>query len=301
MNNKYVRKYVIIFSCIAIFTVIVVCSYLSIRRYILISQESEIAFENQEKIVENIRECLKKHYIKIAINFDSQGEYIEDIEKIAREWVELAMQPTGVPTEGDYLRYQIGNYKISYTIDEKAFNSKYRIFIEPVYYLTLEQEEEANEKVDEILESLNISENSSDIEKINVIYDYIYDEINYDSIHKKNKFYQLDSTIYAALVYNNASCQGFSLVANRLLLEAGVDNKIITGYAQRDEENIEYHAWNLVKVDGLYYNMDITWDKQTETKDYFLKSNRTFYTHTRDEEFSTEEFIKRYPDAYKDY
>ena len=63
----------------------------------------------------------------------------------------------------------------------------------------------------------------------------------------------------------------------------------------------EYHAWNIVKLDGAYYNFDITWDKQSEEKNYLLKCDSSFESHIRDERFSTAEFYENYPMAERDF
>lgn len=40
-----------------------------------------------------------------------------------------------------------------------------------------------------------------------------------------------------------------------MLLEVGIENKIIEGVA-----GSSLHAWNLVKLDGKWYHLDTTWD-----------------------------------------
>ena len=59
---------------------------------------------------------------------------------------------------------------------------------------------------------------------------------------------------------------------NRLLTEMGVGCRIITGEGMNGEK-AEFHAWNIVKLGGVYYNIDVTWDDTKMTSDYFLKSD----------------------------
>ena len=86
----------------------------------------------------------------------------------------------------------------------------------------------------------------------------------------------------------------------RMLRELGVDCRVITGMAL-GENSSEYHAWNIVRLGGTYYNIDITWDRQTESRGWFLKGDRTFSAdHIRDTEYSTEEFYGKYPMSEED-
>ena len=93
-------------------------------------------------------------------------------------------------------------------------------------------------------------------------------------------------------------CQGYAAAVYRLLREAGVSVRILTGTAG---ENAEFHAWNLVCIDGLYYNLDVTWDDVNGNDACFLKADADFPRHTRDEAFSSPDFYQRYPMAAQSY
>ena len=298
-NNGIARKIVITIIGTLVITSLLYSAGV-LKHHIREARDTKISFVNEDKIVDSIRKYLKLHYVKIAINFEADGRYIDDIEEIVTQWIDKALMPTGVADEGDYLKFQIGNYKISYVIEDNKLNNKYTVYIEPEYYTTLKQEEEVNEKINKIMMLLELDMDTSEVEKVERIYEYIYTNVQYDKVHKNNMYYHLDSTAYAALTYKNASCQGYSVLASRLLLEAGIDNKIVTGYATKDDKE-EYHAWNLVRLGNKYYNMDITWDKQLESPKYFLKCNNTFIEHKRDLEYTNEEFMDRYPSADRDF
>ena len=52
----------------------------------------------------------------------------------------------------------------------------------------------------------------------------------------------------------------------RLLLTAGIDCRFIGGLSRN-----EAHSWNIVKLNGKYYNIDATWDAgKYPTYKYFL-------------------------------
>ena len=165
----------------------------------------------------------------------------------------------------------------------------------------MEQEQKVSQKVAEILDSFHFSKNTSEKEKIKKIHDYICEHVRYDVIHQKNQYYHLKVTAYNALLYGQAVCQGYAVAMYRLLREAGIEARIITGMAQKPDGTQEFHAWNLVKIDELWYHLDATWDEETNSFDYFLKCDASMTTHTRDAVFCTEEFYQAYPMAQQDY
>ena len=68
------------------------------------------------------------------------------------------------------------------------------------------------------------------------------------------------------------------------------------------------HGWNIVKVDGNWYNIDLTWDdpitksgKHVIRYDYFLKNAKEFSDHKRNPEYNTKAFLKAYPIAKVSY
>ncbi len=255
--------------------------------------ELSILFKNEEKVIRTIRDSLGKHDWRIIIRFTSDGEYMKDISALADMLMQEALAPTERPKEGDYLRYQYGGYTLSY--GHELLNNQYHyvLYIEPIYYTTLKQEEQTDDRVALILEELNFNYHTSDYEKIKAVYEYLYDTVEYDQVHKNNQYYHLDATAYGALVNHTAGCQGYSVAMHRLLQEAGVNSRILTGTVEW-EGITEFHAWNIVEIEGTYYNIDVTWDKQLETNTYFLLSDSSFTDHIRDSEFDTEAFRNRY-------
>ena len=60
---------------------------------------------------------------------------------------------------------------------------------------------------------------------------------------------------YGVLVQNTAVCNGYAEAMALLLSCVGVENEIMTGTADG-----ELHAWNRVKLDGKWYQVDATWN-----------------------------------------
>ena len=75
-------------------------------------------------------------------------------------------------------------------------------------------------------------------------------------------------TAYGALVANSRNqantcvCDGYSYAYEYLLQQAGITCTRVGGYAGSDPDSMEAHSWNLVQLDGEWYEVDATWDDQ---------------------------------------
>ena len=261
---------------------------------------SGIALENFGAVEEALRTAMLNRSYQLRVNFSAQTLKKEDVEKIADELVKGAWYESGDPKGGDYLRFQCGGYQLRYTVEENGNGYDYALRIIPEYYTDAGQEAEADEAVNKIIEGFAFNEDASDIEKISAVYDYIKENVSYDTVHKHTPgSTHIQSTAYAALKYHTALCQGYTVLCYRLLKELGVGVRIITGKAVVSGEE-ERHAWNLVKAGDQYYNLDITLDDVNGSRDFFLKSDAEFAgDHIRDEEYMSEEFRREYP-VYKE-
>ncbi len=74
---------------------------------------------------------------------------------------------------------------------------------------------------------------------------------------------------------NYGVCDGYSEAFKILLNAAGIECKVIYG-----DTPYGLHAWNQVKIDGIWYNVDITWDDPDDGSkilyDYFCVSDKKF-------------------------
>lgn len=64
--------------------------------------------------------------------------------------------------------------------------------------------------------------------------------------------------VYGALVDGKALCEGYAKAFSYLCGRAGIENVIVTGNTTTD------HMWNMVKLDGNWYHVDVTWDHPSE-------------------------------------
>ena len=217
-------------------------------------------------------------------------------EAVIESLMEEALKHTGKPKEGDSLQWQIAGYSGSYD-RETLSNGKYGFTFNLVipYYTTAAQEKELDTAVKNLLSKLNVS-SKSDYDKVKAVYDYVCENVTYDHDHLNDTSYTLQFTPYAALIKKTAVCQGYALLMYRLMLELGVDIRLIAGTGGG-----EAHGWNIVKMDGFYYNLDSTWDAGMDEYMFFLVSRKNFPYHFRYLDYETFAFHKAYPMAESNY
>ena len=202
---------------------------------------------------------------------DAQG----DFENACYETLAWAMAHTGVPNEGDYLQWQYGGWGAG--VEDYYLSDGYlcmSIVFTMTYYTTADQEAVVTEKVNEVIASLDL--NYADAyTRLKAIYDYICANVTYDYANLNDDSYKLKHTAYAALMDGTAVCQGYALLMYRMALELGIDCRLIAG------DGGGPHGWNIAEIDGLYYNLDSTWDAGRSMYSYFLVCPDNFTDHVR--------------------
>lgn len=120
-------------------------------------------------------------------------------------------------------------------------------------------EDERAKTVDQLTRKIMadiIKPDMSDYERELAIHDYIVQHTAYDYDNFRKGTVPADSyTIYGTLVNGIAVCQGYAYTAQLMLRMAGIEAYYVRGTAGGGP-----HAWNKVKIDGAYYNLDVTWD-----------------------------------------
>lgn len=186
-----------------------------------------------------------------------------------------------VPDNADYYALNVNKAAVTCTDGLYAFDME--------YLCTPEQMAEVDRLVPGIIEGLSL-DGMDDETKIKLIYEYVCTHFVYDETETKY-------TAYDGLTTGSMVCQGYALLLNKLMWEADIPCRIIAGRSQN-----QTHAWNTVKLDGAWYNLDATWDGVSELGKpmswvFFLKSMADFSDHTRFPEMDTEEYHTSHPVA----
>lgn len=140
-----------------------------------------------------------------------------------------------------------------------AENSDNVSLIEPQYSMTGETLATARSAYDTaVTEALSgITEDMSDFEKELYLHDYLVKHVDYVKTGYNSR------TAYGALVEGKAVCEGYARAFQHLLMLSGIPSFVVTG-----QSDGVAHAWNLVKIDGSYYYVDVTWDDKGRESPY---------------------------------
>ena len=246
-----------------------------------------------EEAAANVREQLKSRRETVQVSLRTTDDY----SGLAEQIYQHAVAHTGVPNEGDFLRWQIGGWQVTISWSEGSTYNDYAFTYTMRYYTTADQERTLDARVAQALDAMQLSGRSRE-DTIRTIYNYVRDHVTYDYANLEDDSYKLKYTAYAALINGTSVCQGYSVLLYRLMLEAGIDCRVVTGVAGKNQEG---HAWNIVKLGGVYYCMDATWDSGSDTNRYELVGLNSFTDHTRDPEYSEAAFTSVYPTSNTDY
>jgi hypothetical protein len=101
-----------------------------------------------------------------------------------------------------------------------------------------------------------ISKEDSPAKKVKLIHDWLVINSTYD-LTVTNSQSTPDSSYSAVgiILYKTGVCSGYAEAFNIFMTLLGIDSKYVVGTG--DGVN---HAWNLVKLDNKWYQVDVTWD-----------------------------------------
>lgn len=185
------------------------------------------------------------------------------------------------------LEYKENNSNFSFIIkDENKYEDKSQSY-------SLDTMIALKKKITEIINPVKDKYNGPDKEK--KIFTYLYTKlayhIDYDERASEScslSGYDYDasehlrtkaSNLVGGLLNRKSICSGYSEILRNILAEVGIDCLYISGRNGIGRTGGS-HAWNQVKLDGKWYNVDLTndRDKIVEGREckHFLKSNKNF-------------------------
>lgn len=149
-------------------------------------------------------------------------------------------------------------------------------------FKSTEEVELASNEIEGIANDVVASLKGNDYQNILYIHDYLVNNIEYDTTLKAIGSYN----IYGALITKKCVCEGYAKAFKYIANRAGYECEILQGMATNSSGQTESHAWNCVKLNGIWYQIDTTWDDpiiigngkvSNKTKyNYFLKGTATF-------------------------
>ncbi|MDO5095193.1 MAG: transglutaminase domain-containing protein [Peptostreptococcaceae bacterium] len=193
----------------------------------------------------------------------------------------------------------------TYSWRTEDFRDYHLLTLHVKYHTSKEDDKMVNDFVSAWVKK-NITQKMSDEEKVRKIHDHIVLSYEYD-LGDKNK--EVNGTsVHAAcslIKEKRGVCQGYATLFQKMANEAGIENILVYGIANVKKEAIEneevveeeettydgyeeekpsYHLWNLVKVEGNWYHVDVTWDDISDPRfegwifyDYYLRSDNDMF------------------------
>ena len=163
------------------------------------------------------------------------------------------------------------------------------------YNKTAQELPQAQKQFEAVLTSLveEASQLETPIEQERYVHDYLLENCTY------SPDYPFDQSAYSALVEGKSVCAGYTRAFQLVMQRLGIPTYYCDGYCKKDFsswqavsswQQREKHSWNIIFLDGEYYNVDVTWNdpennpQGTLYYDYFNVTDQDIsQTHMRKE------------------
>ena len=222
-------------------------------------EHQSVQVNNVSDATQQLSNLLSSHVQDFSIQYTgdlSSDEFFNEFVK-NNDFMTVYSELVGINNDNnlfdaDCIPFSVRKLLYSYDKDTGTFNGTV------TYNDSATQLDTIYLKIQDIVDNqLKISSGMKDTRKIQLIHDWICDNVKYfdedDDL--------IGTSLYKALFSGKAKCMGFSLLANAMFEYAGIDSKIVSSTE---------HAWNVVKVDGSWYTLDTTWDSSTNSHKYYL-------------------------------
>lgn len=140
----------------------------------------------------------------------------------------------------------------SFSNIETEYTNYGKITIKLNHTYSKQQINEINAKIKQIEKDVLKDKKLSDVEKINLLHDYIINNTKYDSERSDKNIVKYKSDIAIGPLFDGyALCGGYSDLMSIFLEDLNINNyKVST----------DKHVWNVVKINGNWLHIDLTWD-----------------------------------------
>ena len=190
---------------------------------------------------------------EIQVTFGTNTTYRSDNKKVVT-----------VDSKGNMAAVGIGKANVVMTSGNSSLTYHIKV--------TLTGSSKYDKKVKTIAAKI-VKDNMTDVQKVKAVHDYLIKNTVYDQAcwpHGQDSY-----TAEGLLKNKTAVCEGYAKAFLAFMYVLDIPCKMVVGYAG----NIP-HGWNVVKVDGKWYQIDVTWDDPVPDKkgrvsySYFLLSDQ---------------------------
>lgn len=121
----------------------------------------------------------------------------------------------------------------------------------PKYLYDKKERDRRQAQIDNVVNDFfrGLNDRMTEYERLKAVYEFVILHVEYVTDSPDNQ------NIYSAIVNKKSVCAGYSRMAQYLLQKMGFECLYVRGPVTGHG----YHAWNIVKCNGDYYQMDATW------------------------------------------
>lgn len=238
-------------------------------------RESERINANQFRVSSNRQideKSAKKHIVVTAEDLKTP-EGIESIKKAGKDCI-IDLQ---LGTTADLNMEQLENLEKSFDIgnvyvDTGWIQAKQKGYSYETYKAIKQEITDITKNIDP-----NLPEEQRYLEVRKILSENItYDDAALSAPVGSHDYYA-SRNLENALLSHTCVCAGYADVAKNIYAEMGIESKYVEGYTSKGE----YHAWNVVKINGQWYQDDLTWDRGGKSKYALLNDAEMSKTHGR--------------------
>lgn len=143
-------------------------------------------------------------------------------------------------------------YNLGFTVVTGMFGAITTLKITNLY--SDAQIRKLNQKIESVCQDLavQLSVAQTDREKEQYICEYLIG----NTVYEINNLYNQNAA--TVICDNKGQCSGIAKATKLLLNRFGIDAIVIDGTATVNDGKVEPHAWNIVKIGGEYFHLDVT-------------------------------------------
>lgn len=207
--------------------------------------------DNKNDLFKYLRKAFYKNETQIKLDITNyEGDIADDFDAARIAAIDVVTEVTGVEAPILSWKYERNSktmtVNINYRYTKNSFLTKKR------------QSAEALKTARHITAEL-IDSTMSDYDKEILLHDYIINNTCYDYNNYKNGTIPDESyEEYGCLVLGKTVCEGYSEAMKLLCDLSGIECVIVTGKSLVGTQG--NHAWNIVKINGSFYHIDVTGD-----------------------------------------
>lgn len=255
------------------------CTSKKIKYYVIISEN--VAIENYDNLFDvfkklrdyiNSVDCLELELFSTVKNSDFEKLiiFLQCLNSNLQFVLKLGNLEVFNVEQLQSLNKLNSNLKTTIKINQ-TYQGKYRENNEYDNLYTFNDLIKIKKKVDEIIKKMPADYNG--VERILFIYKYLGKKIKYDkniaNLNYDERETHDSNSIYNVLFESKGVCSSIAVTFRVLMDAIGIDCQVIMS---------EEHEWNVVKINGYWYHLDLTWDlyniKYNCPLNFFLKSEK---------------------------